>query len=198
MNPKQVGVCDLPKLSFGSSRTDMRPTVRIYPLTREQLLAFGVSESAIGDLQCMDVERESLNDQDKGDLSMENNPMEVQLNDLPVLPFEKILSYLSLQDRILSRAVLRRWCWTVDSFKTKHLCFSDRPRDLSKRRVDWFAAHSPRTSSPNSDSAHSPRRSPPRSCQTSSISVSADSMFAKWTHYRSLIPSTRLLSSCRN
>ena len=34
----------------------MRPTVRIYPLTREQLLDFGVSESAIVDLQYMDVE----------------------------------------------------------------------------------------------------------------------------------------------
>ena len=52
---------------------------------------------------------------------------EVNLNDLPVLPFEKILSHLSLEDRIKSRAVSRRWCQTVDSFRVKTLCRSNDP-----------------------------------------------------------------------
>ena len=51
----------------------------------------------------------------------------VKLNDLPVLPFEKILGYLNLEDRIKSMAVSRRWYMVIDSFRTKSLCYSDRP-----------------------------------------------------------------------
>ena len=50
--------------------------------------------------------------------------MEVKLNDLPDLPFEKILSYLILEDLLKSRAVSRRWCKMIDGFRTKSLCFS--------------------------------------------------------------------------
>ena len=50
-----------------------------------------------------------------------------KLDDLPVLPFEKILSYLSLEDRIRLRAVSRRWCNTIDSFRVKCLCCSAIP-----------------------------------------------------------------------
>ena len=47
----------------------------------------------------------------------------VNLNDLPLLPFEKILSYLSLKDRISARAVSRSWRVKFDS-KLNTLCYS--------------------------------------------------------------------------
>ena len=47
--------------------------------------------------------------------------------DLPELPLEKMLSYLSLEDLIKSRAVSRRWHKTIDSFKVKSLCYSSHP-----------------------------------------------------------------------
>ena len=53
--------------------------------------------------------------------------MKVKLDALPVLPFELILSYLSLQDLIRVRQVSRKWCQTIDSFKVKRLCCSSRP-----------------------------------------------------------------------
>ena len=49
------------------------------------------------------------------------------MEDLPVLPFEKIFSYLSLEDRIRSRTVSRRWCKTIDSLKVKSLFYSGLP-----------------------------------------------------------------------
>ena len=52
---------------------------------------------------------------------------EVNLNDFPVLPFEKILGYLPLEDLIKCRAVSRSWYHTIDSFRIKSLFFSDRP-----------------------------------------------------------------------
>ena len=51
----------------------------------------------------------------------------VKLDNLPVLPFEKILSYLSLEDRIKCRAVSRNWHKKIDSFRVNSLCFSERP-----------------------------------------------------------------------
>ena len=51
------------------------------------------------------------------------------MDDLPELPFEKMLSYLSLSDLIKSRAVSWRWCKMIDSFKVKSLCYSQRSRD---------------------------------------------------------------------
>ena len=62
----------------------------------------------------------------KGDLS--SNPTltknrtaietEPEMDDLPELPFEKVLSYLSLGDLIKSRAVSRRWYHKIDSLFT--------------------------------------------------------------------------------
>ena len=49
------------------------------------------------------------------------------MDDLPELPFEKVLSYLSLEDRLKARAVSRRWYHKINSFKVKSLCFSERP-----------------------------------------------------------------------
>ena len=60
--------------------------------------------------------------------------MEVRLTDLPVLPFEKILSYLGLEDRLKSRAVSRRWYQTIDSLKkVNSLCYSERPMGFSAK-----------------------------------------------------------------
>ena len=46
------------------------------------------------------------------------------MNELPELPFEKVLSYLSLDDRLKARAVSRRWYWTINSFQVKTLFYS--------------------------------------------------------------------------
>lgn len=62
------------------------------------------------------------------------------MNDLPELPFRLILSYLSLEDRIKSRAVSRKWCKTIDQLKkVKCLCYSERSigHILDKRR--WIS-----------------------------------------------------------
>ena len=55
------------------------------------------------------------------------NPEEAEatMNDLPELPFEKMLSYLDLQDLLRSRAVSRRWRETIDNFKVKSLFYSE-------------------------------------------------------------------------
>ena len=55
------------------------------------------------------------------------NSNQTNLNDLPELPFEKVLSYLSLEDVIKSKAVSRRWYQVINSFRVKSLCYSDRP-----------------------------------------------------------------------
>ena len=44
--------------------------------------------------------------------------------DLPVVPFEKLLSYLNLEDVLKSRAVCRSWCQMIDNYKVKTLCYS--------------------------------------------------------------------------
>ena len=49
-----------------------------------------------------------------------------EMNDLPELPFEKVLSYLSLEDRLMLKAVSRRWYHKINSFKVKSLCYSSR------------------------------------------------------------------------
>ena len=68
----------------------------------------------------------------------EREEFKVNLNDLPVLPFEKILGYLSLEDRIRSRAVSRKWCQWIDSFKVKSLCCSDRPGGFIIQKNRWL------------------------------------------------------------
>ena len=52
------------------------------------------------------------------------------MDDLPELPFEKVLSYLSLKDRLKSRAVSRRWYHKIDSLRVKTLCYSKRPSEF--------------------------------------------------------------------
>ena len=69
--------------------------------------------------------------------AIETEPKE--MNDLPELPFEKVLSYLSLKDRIRSRAVSRRWYTMINSFRVKSLCFSTFPSGLVERKCRWIS-----------------------------------------------------------
>ena len=46
------------------------------------------------------------------------------MDDLPELPFEKVLSYLNLEDRLKARAVSRRWYHKINSFRVKSLCYA--------------------------------------------------------------------------
>ena len=59
------------------------------------------------------------------------------MDELPELPFEKVLSYLSLEDRLKARAVSRRWYHQINSLKVKTLCYSQRPAGFieGKRRL---------------------------------------------------------------
>ena len=49
------------------------------------------------------------------------------MDDLPDLPFEKVMSYLDLEDVIKSRAVSRSWRDKINMFRVKSLCYSTRP-----------------------------------------------------------------------
>ncbi|KAI3484117.1 hypothetical protein L1887_52911 [Cichorium endivia] len=66
--------------------------------------------------------------------------IEVKLDDLPELPFELILSYLSLEDRIKARAVSRRWHGVIDSSRPKILCYSEQPIGFIYREIEWVHA----------------------------------------------------------
>ena len=83
----------------------------------------------------MDESSNESSQVDEGAVGAEK--MEVMIDHLPDVPFEKILSYLSLQDRIRSRAVSRSWCQKIDGFRVKRLCFSSYPVGFlfEKRRL---------------------------------------------------------------
>lgn len=49
------------------------------------------------------------------------------MDNLPKSLFEKILGYLSLEDRLKARVVSRRWYTTINSYPVKSLCYSTRP-----------------------------------------------------------------------
>ena len=61
------------------------------------------------------------------------------MDDLPELPFEKVLSYLNLEDRLRARAVSRRWYHKINSFKVKSLCCSERPVGRIFRKSRWVS-----------------------------------------------------------
>ena len=61
------------------------------------------------------------------------------MDDLPELPFEKVLSYLSLDDRLKTRAVAKRWYHKINSFKVKSLCYSSRPSDFISGKSRWVS-----------------------------------------------------------
>ena len=52
------------------------------------------------------------------------------MDGLPELPFEKVLSYLTLQDLFESRAVCRAWRNMIDRFRVKSLCYTQDPIDF--------------------------------------------------------------------
>ena len=56
------------------------------------------------------------------------------IDELPELPFEKVLSYLSLEDRLKSKLVSVRWYWMIKNFinhfRVKSLCISTRSSDF--------------------------------------------------------------------
>ena len=52
------------------------------------------------------------------------------MDNLPELPFEKMLSYLNLDDLFKSRAVCRGWRNMIDRFRVNSLCYSERPSGL--------------------------------------------------------------------
>ena len=61
------------------------------------------------------------------------------MDELPELPFEQVLSYLSLEDVIKARAVSRRWRDTINSFKVKSLCYSSRPSGFIFGKSRWVS-----------------------------------------------------------
>ena len=61
------------------------------------------------------------------------------MDDLPELPFEKVLSYLSLEDRLKARAVSRRWYHQINRFKVKTLCYSQRPAGFIYGKGRWVS-----------------------------------------------------------
>ena len=60
------------------------------------------------------------------------------MEELPDLAFERIVSYLSLSDRLKSRSVSRSWRIRFD-FKVKNLCCSDRPIDFIEGKRLWVS-----------------------------------------------------------
>ena len=61
------------------------------------------------------------------------------MDEVPELPFIKILSYLSLEDRLKLRAVSMRWYNTISSFKVKSLCYSEWPSGCIWRKSRWVS-----------------------------------------------------------
>ena len=61
------------------------------------------------------------------------------MDDLPVLPFKKILSYLSLRDRLRLGAVSRSCREKVHNSRVKSLCFSSRPCDFILGKSRWVS-----------------------------------------------------------
>ena len=56
------------------------------------------------------------------------------IDDLPELPFKRVLSYLSLEDLIKARAVSRGWYHRINSSRVKSLCCSGWPEWMLKKR----------------------------------------------------------------
>ena len=69
----------------------------------------------------------------------QTNRTEVTMDDLPELPFEKVLSYLSLEEVIKLRAVSRSCLWKIDNYKVKHLCYSRLPFGHIVEKHRWVS-----------------------------------------------------------
>ena len=60
------------------------------------------------------------------------------IDDLPELPFEQILSHLTLEDRLKSKAVSRTWYQKINGGKVRRLCYSMRPSGFIERKGRWL------------------------------------------------------------
>lgn len=56
------------------------------------------------------------------------------MDELPDLPFEKVLGYLSLEDLLQSRGVSKRWHQKITSFKVNSMLLSEWPRDYLRNK----------------------------------------------------------------
>ena len=59
------------------------------------------------------------------------------MDELPELPFEQVLSYLNLKDRLKARTVSRAWRNTFDRYSVKTLCYSARSSDFIFEKSRW-------------------------------------------------------------
>ena len=60
------------------------------------------------------------------------------IDELPELTFERILSYVSLEDRLKLRFVSRSWYHRINSFKVNKLCFSLCPGGFIWGKGQWI------------------------------------------------------------
>lgn len=67
----------------------------------------------------------------------EMDSIQANWNDLPELPFEKILGHLSLFERIKCRSVSRSWFKKINSFGQKSLCFSEQSSGFIYQKAKW-------------------------------------------------------------
>lgn len=74
-----------------------------------------------------------MNDQSEPQLKRMKKQEELgfEIDHLPDLAFEKVLSYLSLENLIKFRRVSKRWCQTIDGFKMKTLSLSTVPQGFA-------------------------------------------------------------------
>ena len=61
------------------------------------------------------------------------------MDELPELPFEQVLCYLSLEELIKARAVSRRWYHRINSFPVKTLCYSGYPIGCIGENNRWVS-----------------------------------------------------------
>ena len=59
------------------------------------------------------------------------------LDDLPELPFEKVLSYLSLEERLKLGAVSRSCHQKIANYRVRSLCYSERPSGFIYGKSRW-------------------------------------------------------------
>ena len=61
------------------------------------------------------------------------------MEELPELPFEQVLNYLSLKDRLKARTVSRAWRNKFDRYPVKSLCYSSCSSGFSFEKSRWVS-----------------------------------------------------------